>query len=64
MKEYRIQLFATVGNKWVNFSEYYKYPIKTEENAKEELRNRQEEHPGNRYRIISREVSEWEEVEA
>ena len=60
MKEYRIQLFVECGKKWVNFSEYYKHPLKTEKQAKKELEDKQKEYPHNTYRIISRDVTEWE----
>ena len=60
MKEYRIQLFTQCGKKWINLSDFVKTPLKTETQAKQELADRQKDHPHNVYRIISRDVTEWE----
>ena len=61
MKEYRIQLVSASGH-LVNLHQFVKHPLKTLSDAKEKLAKLQFEHPENRYRIIERTVTEWEEV--
>ena len=63
MKEYRIQLFVECGKKWVNLSYFVKHPFYTEAGIQLELEEQQREHPKNIYRIITRDVTEWETLD-
>lgn len=64
MKEYRIQLSLGNGSyqKWCNIREYKENPLTFEWEARSELKDRQEEHPQNKYRIVVRDVTEWQEM--
>lgn len=64
MKEYRVQFWAEIGHKWLNVNDCSNhYVFTSEDDAERIFSEHQREHPANRYRILVRNVTEWEEME-
>ena len=62
MKEYVLQFHSSSCQKWTFIKDIRLYPFRTEEEARKELEERKAEHPWNIYRIVVRNVTDWEEV--